>query len=234
MNDGPHDPSDNKNGRPDQRRRAPARVVIVDDHLLVADSIAAALDVQEDLTVVEIANSCAAGLAAVERHRPDVLLLDQRLPDGLGTDLLPTLLNRCPTMKVLLVTAADSDDVLTRAIEGGAAGFIPKGERAANLVRAVRAAADNEAVITVETMRRVMGRMGRRGHRTGDDLTAREREVLQLLADGKSTAGLADSLVVSPATARNHVQSIMRKLGAHSRLEAVAIATRENLLADAP
>jgi DNA-binding NarL/FixJ family response regulator len=235
MNDHPRDQApDRKNGRPDQRRRTPARVVIVDDHLLVADSIAAALDVQEDLTVVEIANSCAAGLAAVERHRPDVLLLDQRLPDGLGTDLLPTLLNRCPTMKVLLVTAADSDDVLTRAIEGGAAGFIPKGERAANLVRAVRAAADNEAVITVETMRRVMGRMGRRGHRTGDDLTAREREVLQLLADGKSTAGLADSLVVSPATARNHVQSIMRKLGAHSRLEAVAIATRENLLADAP
>ena len=235
MNDHQRDEAfDRKNGRPDQRRRTPARVVIVDDHLLVADSIAAALDVQEDLTVVEIANSCAAGLAAVERHRPDVLLLDQRLPDGLGTDLLPTLLNRCPTMKVLLVTAADSDDVLTRAIEGGAAGFIPKGERAANLVRAVRAAADNEAVITVETMRRVMGRMGRRGHRTGDDLTAREREVLQLLADGKSTAGLADSLVVSPATARNHVQSIMRKLGAHSRLEAVAIATRENLLADAP
>jgi len=133
---------------------------------------------------------------------------------------------------VLLVTASDSDDVLTRAIEAGAAGFIPKGERAANLVRAVRAAADDEAVITMETMRRVMGRMGRRGQRTGDDLTAREREVLRLLVDGKSTAGLADSLVVSQATARNHVQSIMRKLGAHSRLEAVAIATRQNILAD--
>lgn len=216
------------------RRRRTVRVVIVDDHLLVADSIAAALDAQEDLTVVEVANTCAQGLAAVGRHNPDVLLLDQRLPDGLGTDLLPTLLDRCPAMKVLLVTASDSDDVLTRAIEAGAAGFIPKGERAANLVRAVRAAADDEAVITVETMRRVMGRMGRRGHKAGDDLTAREREVLQLLIDGKSTAGLAAALVVSQATARNHVQSIMRKLGAHSRLEAVAIATRQNILADAP
>ena len=82
--------------------------------------------------------------AALDRLSVGVLLLDQRLPDGLGTDLLPTLLDRCPAMKVLLVTASDSDDVLTRAIEAGAAGFIPKGERAANLVRAVRAAADDE------------------------------------------------------------------------------------------
>jgi DNA-binding NarL/FixJ family response regulator len=235
MNDHTHDAydADGPGGpRPDRRRRSPVRVVIVDDHLLVADSIAAALDAQDDLTVVEVATTCADGLAAVGRHNPDVLLLDQRLPDGLGTDVLPSLLDRCPSMKVLLVTASDSDDVLTRAIEAGAAGFIPKGERAANLVRAVRAAADDEAVITMETMRRVMGRMGRRGQRTGDDLTAREREVLQLLVDGKSTSGLADSLVVSQATARNHVQSIMRKLGAHSRLEAVAIATRQNILAD--
>lgn len=210
------------------------RVVIVDDHRLVADSIAAALEARGDITVVEVASNCAEGLAAATRRRPDVLLLDQRLPDGLGTDVLPEMLDRCPTMKVLLVTADDNDEVLTRAIEAGAAGFIPKGERAANLVRAVRAAANDEAVITAEDMRRLLGRIGRRGPRAGDDLTAREREVLRLLVDGKSTAALATTLVVSPATARNHVQAIMRKLGAHSRLEAVAIATRHNILGDTP
>lgn len=211
-------------------RTAPIKVVIVDDHLLVADSVAAALDSYDDMEVVEIAGSCATGFAAVQRHRPDVLVLDQRLPDGLGTDVLPAMLSLSPRTKVLLMTAVDNDEVLTRAIEGGAAGFIPKGDRAASLVRAVRAAANNEAVITADTLRRLMPRLAQRGKRLGDDLTAREREVLQLLIDGKSTAALARALVVSPATARNHVQSIMTKLGAHSRLEAVAIATREKIM----
>lgn len=205
-------------------------VVIVDDHLLVADSIAAALNATEDITVVGIADSCAAGIDAVTEHRPHVLLLDQRLPDGMGTSILPALLAVNPEMKVLLVTAADSDEVLARAIEAGAAGVITKGKRATSLVQAVRAAANDEAVITPEALRRLVPHMARRRQRVGDDLTAREREVLALLIAGKSTAALAAELFVSPATARNHVQSIMSKLGAHTRLEAVAIASRENIM----
>jgi DNA-binding NarL/FixJ family response regulator len=205
-------------------------VVIVDDHLLVADSIAAALNATEDIVVLDIAGNCADGLAIVARHRPDVLLLDQRLPDGLGTNVLPKMLGVSPHTKVLLVTAADSDEVLSRAIEAGAAGVITKGKRAASLVRAVRAAANDEPVITPDALRRLMPRMGRHSHRIGDDLTLREREVLGMLVAGKSTAALAGELVVAPATARNHVQSIMNKLGAHSRIEAVAIASRENIL----
>ena len=101
--------------------------MIVDDHLLVADSIAAALNATEDIVVVDIAGNCADGLTVVARHRPDILLLDQRLPDGLGTSVLPKMLAVSPQTKVLLVTAADSDEVLTRAIEAGAAGVITKG-----------------------------------------------------------------------------------------------------------
>jgi two-component system nitrate/nitrite response regulator NarL len=205
-------------------------VVIVDDHLLVADSIAAALNATDDITVVGIADSCASGIGAVTQHRPHVLLLDQRLPDGMGTSILPALLAVNPDMKVLLVTAADSDEVLARAIEAGAAGVITKGKRATSLVQAVRAAANDEAVITPEALRRLVPHMARRRQRVGDDLTAREREVLALLIAGKSTAALAGELFVSPATARNHVQSIMSKLGAHTRLEAVAIASRENIM----
>lgn len=206
------------------------RVVIVDDHVLVAEGVAAALGAQPDIVVLDLADSCQTGVEAVRLHKPDVLLLDQRLPDGVGTDILRKMLEICPTMKVLLVTASDTDEVLARAIEAGAAGVIAKGKRAASLVQAVRASARDEAVITPEVLRRLMPRMGRRGRRLGDDLTAREREVLQLLAVGKSTRDLAGELFVSQATARNHVQSIMNKLGAHSRLEAVAIASRENIV----
>jgi len=205
-------------------------VIIVDDHVLVAEGVAAALGATPDIVVLGLADSCETGRQAVRSNKPDVLLLDQRLPDGFGTDILQELLDIHPTMKVLLVTASDTDDVLARAIEAGAAGVIAKGKRAASLVQAVRAAARDEAVITPEVLRRLMPRMGRRGRRLGDDLTAREREVLQLLAAGKSTRDLAGELFVSQATARNHVQSIMNKLGAHSRLEAVAIASRENIM----
>ena len=208
----------------------PITVVIVDDHLLVADSIAAALNATSDITVLDIAGTCADGVAAVELHQPDILLLDQRLPDGLGTAILPRMLEVSPSTRVLLVTATDTDDVLTRAIEAGAVGLISKGKRAAYLVKVVRAAAHDEAVITQDALRRLLPHMGRHGHRLGDDLTVREREVLDLLVAGKGTAQLARTLVVAPATARNHVQSIMNKLGAHSRLEAVAIASREHLL----
>ncbi len=210
---------------------APITVVIVDDHLMVADSLATILSANEDMTVLAIAATCASGLEAVARYRPDVLLLDQRLPDGLGTDILEAMLVECPRMKVLLVTAGDTDDVLARAIMAGASGVIPKGKRASTLINAVRAVAHNEAVITPDALRRLMPQLAKTNSGIGTDLTAREREVLRLLVAGKSTAALAGELFVAPATARNHIQSIMNKLGAHSRLEAVAIALRENVVA---
>lgn len=219
-------------GRPSAAELAPPiTVVIVDDHLMLADSLAETLSANADMTVLAIAGTCATGLQAVIRHRPDVLLLDQRLPDGLGTDSIAGMLDACPRMKVLLITAGDSDEVLARAVMAGAAGVIPKGKRAIALVNAVRAVAHNEAVITPDAMRRLMPRLVHSAAGPGADLTSREREVLQLLVEGKSTAALAAELVVAPATARNHIQSIMNKLGAHSRLEAVAIAMREDILA---
>lgn len=205
-------------------------VVIVDDHVMVAESLTTTLNACPDITVVAIAESCATGLDAVATHRPDVLLLDQRLPDGLGTDILAPMFDVHPQLKVLFVTGGDSDEVLARAITGGAAGIIPKGKRASILVAAVRAVANDEAVITPNELRRLMPLLAQGDTGMGADLTAREREVLELLTQGKSTADLAQALVVAPATARNHIQSIMNKLGAHSRLEAVAIAIRENML----
>ena len=205
-------------------------MVVIDDHAMVAESLAVALSARPDITVLAIAQTCAAGLEAVIKHRPAVLVLDQQLPDGLGTDMLPELLRISPELKVLLITGTGTDDELARAVTGGAAGMIPKGQRAAALVKAVRAVANDEAVITPEEMRRLLPRLARRPLAPGADLTAREREVLILLTAGKSTADIAGALVVASATARNHIQSIMTKLGAHTRLEAVAIAARGNIL----
>ena len=227
----PSEAANNASGASEQPQRAPITVVIVDDHVMVADSIAAVLGAVDDLAVLATASSCAGGLAAVERYRPDVLLLDQRLPDGLGTDSVAAMLAACPPMKVLVFTAGDTDDVLTSAVMAGAAGVIPKGRSAATLIKAIRAVANNEAVITPDALRRLMPRLAKAGNGIGADLTARECEVLRLLIAGKSTSALAAELCIAPATARNHIQSIMSKLGAHSRLEAVAVALRENLVA---
>lgn len=182
-----------------------------------------------DLTVLGVAASCADALRLVRRVQPRVLLLDQRLPDGLGTDAVPGLLAACPTMKVLLVTADTSDEVMVSAIESGCAGFLRKSARSAELVAAVRAAARDEAMIGPADLHRLMPRL-RHEERIGDDLTPRERCILELLVEGTTTAAIAEGLSIAVATARNHVQAIMSKLGAHSRLEAVAIALRESVL----
>jgi DNA-binding NarL/FixJ family response regulator len=211
--------------------RGPITVVIVDDHLMVAESVAAILDAARDVTVVAVAGTCGDGIAEVRRHQPDVLLLDQRLPDGLGTDLLPSVRQASWRTRVLLVTAADTREVLRRALEGGCSGVIPKDRRASALLDAVRGVAGGETVLSAEDLwhllpRLVQPRSGGRG-----DLTRRELDVLSLLVDGRSTAWVAQTLVISASTARNHIQSVIRKLGAHSKLEAVSIALREGFVA---
>jgi DNA-binding NarL/FixJ family response regulator len=205
--------------------------VIVDDHLLVAESVAAILDSARDVSVVAVAGTCGDGIAAVRLYQPDVLLLDQRLPDGLGTDLLPSVRQASAGTRVLLVTAADTREVLRRALECGCAGVIPKDRRASSLLDAVRKAAGGETVLRAEDLwlllpRPVQPRPGGRG-----ELTPRELDVLHLLVDGRSTVRVAQTLFISASTARNHIQSVIGKLGAHSKLEAVSIALREGLVA---
>ncbi|WP_188940333.1 response regulator [Nakamurella endophytica] len=205
-------------------------VVIVDDHRLVADAVAVTLQTSGDIAVVATAASRREAVEAVTAHHPDVVLLDQRLPDGRGTDAIGQLLAAAPRTRVLVMSGLDEDDVLLQAIEAGATGFVPKGRPATALVQAVRAAARGEAVISPDDLRRLVPRAQRDEVPPGRTLTPREREVLQLLASGMGTAELARTLVVSQATARNHIQSVLTKLGAHSRLEAVAIADRADLL----
>ncbi|WP_164896477.1 response regulator [Phycicoccus flavus] len=204
--------------------------MIVDDHLLVADSLASALAASDRIDVVAVAATCAEGAAAVGRLNPTVCLLDQRLPDGTGTDLIPRLRAASPDTKVVLVTGDDSVDVLRLALEAGATGVVNKGRRARALLDAVLHAAEGTLVLAPEDVLRLLPTPGGGLPALGHDLTPREREVLRLLVRARSTREIAAELVISHATARNHIQAVITKLGAHTKLEAVTIAVRENIV----
>jgi DNA-binding NarL/FixJ family response regulator len=163
---------------------------------------------------------------------PDVVLLDHRLPDGDGVGAIRELLALCPGAAVVVLTASAGDAVLIEAIEAGAAGFLSKTRSLAEVTSTVRAAATGEAVISPELLARLLPRLHRGGRGGADELTEREREVLTLLAEGLSNAGIAERLTVSVHTVRNHVANLSAKLGAHSKLEALSIAIRQGLLPD--
>jgi two-component system, NarL family, nitrate/nitrite response regulator NarL len=131
-------------------------IVIVEDHQLVADGFRIVLNAIPELTVLDVANTCADGFLAVARHRPDVLLLDHWLPDGFGAEQIPALLEICGSMKILLVTADDSDAVVLEAINAGAVGVVVKGKRAPALIAAIRAAARGEAVVTPDVIHQIV------------------------------------------------------------------------------
>lgn len=211
----------------------PTRVLIVDDHEVLASSLSQALDVEPDLRVVGRAGTLEAAVALIASTAPDVLLLDHRLPDGDGVSAIPRLRELRGRMAIVVLTASTAEHVLVAAIEAGASGFVSKTRGLGELTSAVRAAAAGEAVVSPEMLGRLLPRLQRnRGSSGLAALTEREREVLALVAEGLTNAVIADRLVVSVHTVRNHVANLSAKLGASSKLEALAIAVREGLLPD--
>lgn len=211
----------------------PVRVLIVDDHEVLAASLAQALDIEPDLHVVGRAGSLERAAALIPDVRPDVLLLDHRLPDGDGVAAIPRLRALRPSMAVVVLTASAAEHVMVAAIEAGVAGFVSKTRGLGELTAAVRAAAAGEAVVSPEMLSRLLPRLQRaRPGAARASLTEREREVLDLVAEGLTNAAIADRLTVSVHTVRNHVANLSAKLGASSKLEALAIAVREGLLPD--
>jgi two-component system response regulator DevR len=212
---------------------APVRVLIVDDHEVLAVSLAQVLSAEPGLISVGVAGTIAQAKAMIPTATPDVMLLDHRLPDGDGVTAIPELRALRPTMHVVVLTASAADSVLVAAMEAGASGFLSKTRGLAEVTSAVRAAALGEAVISPEMLMRLLSRLtrGPGGARAGyNDLTDREREVLALLAEGLTNAAIAARMFVSVHTVRNHIANLSHKLGAHSKLEALSIAVREGVL----
>jgi DNA-binding NarL/FixJ family response regulator len=211
----------------------PIRVVIVDDHEMLVQGLRASLGVDPDIEVVASAGTVEDGCAAVRLHRPDVVLMDFQLPDGDGAQATERIKTEVPSAQVVMVTSFDDETVLVRAIEAGCSGFITKHKAVAEVAHAVRAANSGEALISPSMLARLLPRLRRREQGIGVDLTPREIEVLKMLSEGLSNVAIAERLVLSLHTVRNHVQNVIGKLGAHSKLEAVATAVREGILRQA-
>lgn len=217
---------------------AQVRELLVDDHAMFASSVAAALGAEDDITVVATAHDLATARAeliarATHGQAVDVVLLDQGLPDGNGVEAVAGFKDLSATTKIVMLTASTDDDTLLLAMEGGCSGFVEKSRTVDELVGAVRGAAAGEVVLSPALLARLVGRVQRRTEdRVGTDLTARELEVLGLVAEGLSNAAIAKRLWLSVNTVRNHVANLLGKLGVHSKLEALAVAVREGLLED--
>jgi DNA-binding NarL/FixJ family response regulator len=208
----------------------PIRAVVVDDHEMFADALVAALSAEPGIGVAGRAASAAEARDLLARTDDiDIVLMDYRLPDGLGTDLAADVHRRHPLARILLVSALTDDSVLETALRAGCAGYVSKSEPLAQLIAAVRAVHAGATAISPLLLAELMDRRHRDpGGRA--QLTDRELAVLKLLAQGDTPPEISAALGISANTLRNHAQRAIVKLGAHSRLEAVTIAVRAGLI----
>lgn len=213
---------------------APAviQVLVVDDHVILAEEVNSYLSTAPDIEVVGVAANAAQALQRLRHHQVDVVVLDYRLPDVTGDELARMMLAQWPALRIVMVTANGDDSVAAAAIAAGCHGFLPKGRSGAVLMKAVRDVHAGIAVFDPTTVVRAIPFLRRRGptvHTTWD-LTDRERQVLTCLGEGLTTTDIATRLEISPVTVRNHIQRILTKLDAHSRLEAVSMGIRAGVV----
>lgn len=213
----------------DERRAASLGVLVVDDHVMVADALAGALAADPLIRTVDVVATRLEALRAIESTHPDVVVLDLRLGDDDMTTAIPEILTRSPSSRVLVLSAWADEWSVSRAVEGGCHGYLLKEQGLEDLVDGVRAVARGDAAFAPAVLSRVL-KLLRPGQTQGEVLTSREVEVLQRLADGLTTEQIAADLYVSVNTTRNHVNNIIRKLNVHSRLEAVSVAIRNGII----
>ena len=205
------------------------RVLVVDDHEVFGTSLARTLDDEPDIDVVGSVTGVAQALDIIE-HGVDVVLSDFRLTESDGVRFAQLVRERWPDVKVVMLTASNDEAVLAAALDAGCAGFVTKAESLTTVIGAIRGAASGEAVITPSLLARLLPRLAHRGRGPNPDLTKREQEVLRLIVQGKTNQEIADVLFLARDTVRNHVASILSKLGVHSKLQAAAIAVQRGLV----
>ena len=216
---------------PRREREADIRVLIVDDHRLFADAIHVTLT-EMGMTVERIVTNAEEGMAAALALRPDLVLLDIGLPDRSGLSVGKDILAQLPDTRVVALTALDDERSVQEALRLGFHGYLTKQIEASHFRRAIASVMDGQVVFPDRLRRRTsQGSSGLSGTELmARQLTTREIEVLQLLAEGASSGQIAERLHVSPNTVRTHVQGILSKLQVHSRLEAAAFAVRHALV----
>lgn len=212
------------------------RVLICDDQALVRGGFRAILDARPEIDVVGEAENGAQAVALAERRHPDVILMDIRMPVLDGIEATRKLVADGSPARVIVLTTFDLDEYVHAAIRAGASGFLLKDVTPAKLVEAIGIVAQGDALLAPSVTRRLLERFAATlpvGDQSSDalaELTAREIEVLRLLAGGLSNAEIAAELVVTEATVKTHISSVLRKLGLRDRVQAVIVAYQTGLV----
>jgi two-component system nitrate/nitrite response regulator NarL len=206
------------------------RVVVGDDHPMFRDGGVRALISSGEIDVVAEADDGTSALAAIREHRPAVALLDYRMPGMDGAQVAAAVIRDGLPTRVLLISAHDDAAIVYHAIQEGASGFLPKESTRAEIVAAVINCSRGHDVLPAGLAAGLAGEIRRRAEPAGPALSPREREVLDLIADGKPIPAIASQLFLSPSTVKTHVQRLYEKLGVGDRAAAVAEAMRRRLL----
>lgn len=212
------------------------RVIVADDQGLVRAGFVALLNAQDGIEVVAEAANGVQALAAAREHRPDVVLMDIRMPelDGLAATRQIAADPRLTDVRVVVLTTFELDEYVFEAMRAGASGFLVKHSEPSELVRAVRVVAEGDALLSPSVTRRLLAEFSTHAKQPTesglDELTEREREVMTLVAEGLTNAEIGARLFMSPATARTHVSRILTKLNARDRTQLVVIAYESGLV----
>jgi two-component system, NarL family, response regulator DevR len=209
------------------------KVVIVDDHALVRLGLTTLLNDRADIKVVDEASNASEALHAVERHHPDVVLMDIRMPGQGGIELTQTIRTQFPKVQVVILTSFADDELVLRAIQAGAAGYVLKEADNQDLLRAILAAAHGEAVLDPSTTARLLAQVRELGRKVDAnafrDISDRELSVLAEVARGKTNGEIGQTLMLSEKTVRNHVSAILEKLHLTNRVELATYAVEHHI-----
>jgi DNA-binding NarL/FixJ family response regulator len=211
----------------------PVRVLLVEDERLMAELLVERLSRDREFEVCGIAGSAAEAVRLAQKTRPDLVVMDHRLSAGTGVDATRRIRAALPKTRVVMLTAETAPEIVRAAIAAGAVGYVPKHAVVGRLIGALHAALRGEAVLPADSLAGLATDRAVLGHEHGpstNPLSRREREVLGLLAEGLDSKAIASRLGVSYHTVREHAQRVVEKLGARSRLEAVARARETGLL----
>jgi two-component system, NarL family, response regulator DevR len=212
------------------------RVFLVDDHELVRRGITALLNAESDIEVIGEAATAAQALSRIRATRPDVAVLDVRLPDGSGIDVCRQVRSENPEVKCLILTGYDDDEAIYAAVLAGAAGYVIKDARASGLPDSLRAVAAGKSLIDPSLSRRVVQRINDT-HLSDprlESLSAREREILPLIAEGLTNREIGERLALAEKTVKNYISGLLSKLGLQRRTQAAVLLLESRLLTDGP
>jgi DNA-binding NarL/FixJ family response regulator len=212
----------------DSRPVGKISVFLLDDHEIVRRGVRELLEAEPDIAVIGEAGTAASALARIPALKPDVAVLDVRLPDGDGVMVCRELRSLLPDLACLMLTSFGDDEALFDAIMAGAAGYVLKQIRGTDLVGAVRTVASGQSLLDPEAARKVMARMRDQASRSDPlaGLTGQERKILELIGEGLTNRQIGERMYLAEKTIKNYVSALFAKLGMERRTQAAALATR--------